>query len=264
MSRAGFLAATALALLLTSVACGQQAGASSGPDGPVRPDAHAVRQALQEELASGQYIQTPDLRERAYARWSLSQQIIQGIVAMIQKAFSWIHLPNFGRLGTPRISPQALLWGAITIALSALGLALYLILRHMRFRREDELRRAGRDEAFARGADERDLLSLTARRALLAARKAADEGDLRLAFRYLFYALLLWFREAGHLELNLKKTNREYLRLLSSELPERELYRTALDRFERTWYGFQTMGALEYRDFEEAVRPLVAEGRGSR
>lgn len=245
-----------LALLLLTAA---SACRGEEPEAP-RPEASTVRQAVRDELASGRYIQTPDERERLYARAALTQRIAQSITSFITSLFGGAKLPHLAWLrGDFRLA----LIGLAVIAVLILLALLYLLARLFRLRREDDLRRAARGPEVGPNADDRDLLTLTARRALAAARRAAESGDHRTATRYAFYALLLAFRESDLLELDLRRTNREYLRMLDPERPERELFRSSLDHFEHKWYGLEPTGPSEYESFERSIARCVTGARGS-
>lgn len=250
-----------VALFLAAVCAA--ATRAEGVEAPVasRASADAVREAVDQEFATGGYVKTVDQRQALYTRMALTQRVVQEVVTFVQRIGGWVHLPGFGSLaGLGALGPFLLIALAV-LAVLVLGTILFFILRALRVRREDRLRVEATRGGPGHSDDERDLLSMTARRALVAARKAADEGDLRRAFRYAFYALLLWLRESGHLELDLRRTCREYLGLLPAELPERDLYRRSLDQFERKWYGLQAVTAGELDDLVASVRPLVAAER---
>ncbi len=229
-----------------------------------RPAAETVRQAVDEELATGDYIPTIDERQRAYTRILLLQKLANSITGFLHRFAGRIRLPGLSWLSGMSGIGTVLLIAAGLVVFGLLGWLVYILVCWIRVQREERLRLEAELASVGRGAEERDLLAMSARRALLAARKAADGGDLRAAFRFAFYALLLWLREAGHLELDLRRTNREYLGMLDAELPERDLYRRSLEQFERKWYGLQPVLDFEYADLEAAVRPLVTAERRAR
>jgi hypothetical protein len=253
-----------VALLLAAVCAAAVYAADPAPPVAGRASADAVRAAVEQEFATGGYVKTVDQRQALYTRMALMQRLTQGIVGLIQRLGGWIRLPALGDLQGLRALGPILLIALGVLAVLVLGTIVFFILRALRVRREDRLRVEATRGGPGHAEDERDLLSMTARRALVAARKAADEGDLRRAFRFAFYALLLWLRESGHLELDLRRTCREYLGLLPVELPERDLYRRSLDQFERKWYGLQPVSALEFDDLVASVRPLIAGERRER
>ncbi len=249
----------ALLLLGLWAAC---AWAEEAADAPSRrASSDEVREALRSELEAGPYRETSDPRAVAHTRAALMRRVLDKALGWLRGLGGW--LSGVTGLGDVAAGPLMIVLLSIigVVALALLGLLVYLILRTIRGQRVAHLKRAA-EAARARGrSDDEELLSLTARRALMAARRAAEKSDYRLAVRYVFFALLLRLAETGALELDLRKTNREYQRDLRSATPERAVFDRVLDVFERKWYGLQEAVQADYGAVEDLVRPLVsAEG----
>jgi len=219
-----------------------------------------VREALHAELDEGPYRDTSDPRAMAQVRMTLTRRLLEKVVGWVRGLGGW--LSGVTGLGNLTVGPlgTVLLVGVGILVTGLLALLIYLILRTIRGHRVAHLKRAAAAARAVR-SDDQELLSLTSRRALLAARRAAESGDYRLGIRYVFFALLLRLSEAGSLDLDLRQTGREYQRQLAAATPERMVYDQVLDVFERKWYGLQEAAGDDYGAVEALVRPLFsAEG----
>jgi len=230
---------------------------------PSRPEPRQVREVVRTELATGAYSATPDQRALAEARMSIIQRIVRSFVSALEwigkKLGGPILRPGFA-MGTGPLAVRVLL---IIVAVAVLGTIAYVLFRYWRATREGRLRA---DVALSTGAGlrapDQELLSLTARRALAIARRAASEGDFRRALRYCFMALLIRLSEVGLYDLDPKRTNHEYERKLARESDERAAFTTALTTFERKWYGLEDVSRSEYDAYERRLLVLIGDDGG--
>jgi len=228
-----------------------------------RPEPRQVREAVRVELAAGGYAGTPDQRALAQARMSIVQRVLRSVVTALEWLGKKLARPFMGAALTGGAGSYAVRMLLILVAVAVLGAALYVLFRHWRASREGRLRA---DVAINTGGGLRsiddELLTLTARRALAIARRAASEGDFRRALRYCFMALLIRLSELGLYDLDPKRTNHEYERKLARESEERSLFSAGLSTFERKWYGLENVNRGEYEAYEQRLLVLIGEDGG--
>jgi hypothetical protein len=106
----------------------------------------------------------------------------------------------------------------------------------------------------AESNDEADLLS--SRAAMQRAQTLSGQGDYRNAVRYLYLSSLLILDEQGLLRYDRSRTNREYLRSVSSQPQLAGSLRDVIDVFDRVWYGFEAVDEEVYRSYVEHVEEL--------
>ncbi len=97
---------------------------------------------------------------------------------------------------------------------------------------------------------------LTAESALQKAKEISRSGDYRTAVRYLYLSSLLLLDERGLLRFDRSKTNREYLRSVSSFPNLSTPLREVIDVFDRVWYGFQPLDQDDFQHYVEKVDQL--------
>ena len=103
------------------------------------------------------------------------------------------------------------------------------------------------------------------------AAERADEGDYRLALRYLFLATLLSLQEHGILELQPGLTNGEYLRQVATHARESQALSDSslralqqlTDAFDRVWYGHVPVDASAYLHYRELAARVLDSFGGS-
>jgi hypothetical protein len=142
----------------------------------------------------------------------------------------------YGRV--PLIIAAALLF-AVSVFFISRGLSRNLV-------REAQLAAEGGD------SDE----TLTSKGALQRAQSLSGQGDYRNAIRYLYLSSLLVLDEQGLLRYDRSRTNREYLRSVSSRPELANPLRDVIDVFDRVWYGYESVDEQTYRSYVEHVEEL--------
>jgi hypothetical protein len=97
---------------------------------------------------------------------------------------------------------------------------------------------------------------LTSKGAFKRAESLSMQGDYRNAIRYLYLSSLLVLDEQGVLRYDRSRTNREYLRSVSSRPELAKPLRDVVDVFDRAWYGFEAVDENTYRSYVEHVEEL--------
>jgi hypothetical protein len=97
---------------------------------------------------------------------------------------------------------------------------------------------------------------LTSKGAFKRAETLSTQGDYRNAIRYLYLSSLLVLDEQGLMRYDRSRTNREYLRSVSSKPELAKPLRDVIDVFDRVWYGFEGVDEQTYRSYVERVDEL--------
>lgn len=97
---------------------------------------------------------------------------------------------------------------------------------------------------------------LTAETALQKAKDISKVGDYRTAVRYLYLSSLLTLDERGLLRFDRSKTNREYLRSVSTFPQLSAPLRDVIEVFDRVWYGFQVLDEDSFQHYVQKVDQL--------
>ena len=97
---------------------------------------------------------------------------------------------------------------------------------------------------------------LTSKGALQRAQTLSTQGDYRNAMRYLYLSSLLILDERGLLRYDRSRTNREYLRSVSSKPELATPLRDVIDVFDRVWYGYEAVDEQTYQSYIEHVDEL--------
>jgi hypothetical protein len=97
---------------------------------------------------------------------------------------------------------------------------------------------------------------LTSKGALKRAETLSTQGDYRNAIRYLYLSSLLVLDEQGLMRYDRSRTNREYLRSISSKPELAKPLSDVIDVFDRVWYGFETVDEQTYRSYIRRVDEL--------
>lgn len=97
---------------------------------------------------------------------------------------------------------------------------------------------------------------LTSKGALKRAETLSMQGDYRNAVRYLYLSSLLVLDEQGLLRYDRSRTNREYLRSVSSKPELAKPLRDVIDVFDRVWYGFENVDEQTYQSYVRHVDEL--------
>jgi Domain of unknown function (DUF4129) len=97
---------------------------------------------------------------------------------------------------------------------------------------------------------------LTSTGALKRAETLSMQGDYRTAVRYLYLSSLLVLDEQGLLRYDRSRTNREYLRSVSSKPELAKPLHAVIDVFDRVWYGFENVDEQTYQSYVKHVDEL--------
>lgn len=98
--------------------------------------------------------------------------------------------------------------------------------------------------------------TLTSKSAFKRAETLSMQGDYRNAIRYLYLSSLLVLDEQGLMRYDRSRTNREYLRSVSSKPELAKPLRDVIDVFDRVWYGFEGVDEQTYQSYVERVDDL--------
>ncbi len=218
-----------------------------------RKDALTERQAVDAAhtvLAGAAYDSEPYPEPTKWDRWKEARA----------RAFQrWLDSLHFGpRTPTgpmPTISPQFINGIVIALGIGLFALLVALLVGLLRRRAARARPAADLDETEAALVEARDMDSLHA----LAERKA-QEGDYRLALRFIYLALLVALDTGGVLRFDRSRTNWEYLRALRASGRE-DVYQamTPLTReFDRVWYGLARADAADYARARSQYEALQA------
>jgi hypothetical protein len=98
--------------------------------------------------------------------------------------------------------------------------------------------------------------TLTSKSAFKRAETLSMQGDYRNAIRYLYLSSLLVLDEQGLMRYDRSRTNREYLRSVSSKPELEKPLHDVIDVFDRVWYGFEGVDEQTYQSYVERVDDL--------
>jgi hypothetical protein len=135
-----------------------------------------------------------------------------------------------------------------------IGAALLLLLSLLYISRN--LSRSLVREAELNAQSSEDEALLTSKGALQRAQTLSGQGDYRNAIRYLYLSSLLVLDERGLLRYDRSRTNREYLRSVSSQPELAAPLRDVIDVFDRVWYGFEAVDEQTYQSYAQHVDEL--------
>ena len=112
-----------------------------------------------------------------------------------------------------------------------------------------------READLAAGQAGDDAL-MTSKGAMQRAQSLSGQGDYRNAVRYLYLSSLLILDEQGLLRYDRSRTNREYLRSVSSKPELAKPLGDVIDVFDRVWYGFDSVDDETYQSYVKHVDEL--------
>ena len=150
----------------------------------------------------------------------------------------------FGTVNTVYQGRDLLMVAAVLIFI----LALFFISR--------SLSRSLAQEAELASEDAESDEMLTSTGALKRAETLSMHGDYRNAVRYLYLSSLLVLDEQGLMRYDRSRTNREYLRSVSSKPELAKPLRDVIDVFDRVWYGFENVDEQTYQSYVKHVDEL--------
>ncbi|MBI5953192.1 MAG: DUF4129 domain-containing protein [Chloroflexi bacterium] len=97
---------------------------------------------------------------------------------------------------------------------------------------------------------------LTAEAAFAKAQNLSRGGDYRTAVRFLYLSSLLLLDERGLLRYDRSKTNREYLRSVSSSPELQQPLSEVIEVFDDVWYGYHQVDEEKFKHYSDRVEEL--------
>ena len=134
-------------------------------------------------------------------------------------------------------------------------LAVIVFLLSLYFISQNLLRNLVRDAQLAVDNGDDDAL-LTSSKAMQRAQTLSGQGDYRNAVRYLYLSSLLVLDERGLLRYDKSRTNREYLRSVSSKPELSKPLGDVIDVFDRVWYGYDSVDEEDFQSYTKHVDEL--------
>ncbi len=167
---------------------------------------------------------------------------------MLQRIWEW-----FTRLVLETIAGvDATSGNLLTLVLAIVGTAALLVVIGyvaLRFKRQ-----LAPDVKVEQHTPELDIHD--AEEAIARAQRVADEGDYRLALRYLYLSSMLLLHERGLINFDRSRTNREYLQSVAQQPHLREVLGDIVGIFDHSWYGMHAPDAQTYAHFRRQVETL--------
>ena len=176
-------------------------------------------------------------------QWEESQPIV--MPDWLDRIFTWLEQL------TNRVVNAVLPYGRIPL----IGTAVLLFLLSLFFISRGLSRSLVRDAQLEAEGSESDAL-LTSTGAFKRAESLSMQGDYRNAIRYLYLSSLLVLDEQGVMRYDRSRTNREYLRSVSSRPELANPLRDVIEVFDRVWYGYEAVDENTYRSYVEHVEEL--------
>jgi len=97
---------------------------------------------------------------------------------------------------------------------------------------------------------------LTSEAAFERAQSLSRGGDYRAAVRFLYLSSLLLLDERGLLRYDRSKTNREYLRSVSSSPELQKPLSEVIEVFDDVWYGYHQVNEEAFKHYSDRVEEL--------
>jgi hypothetical protein len=184
-----------------------------------------------------------EILARPEFQWEESQPIV--IPDWLDRILNWLdQLTN-------RVLNTALSFGRLPLLVTAVLLFLLSLFFVSRGLSRSLVREAHLE---GEGSESDDLL--TSQGAFKRAEDLSVQGDYRNAIRYLYLSSLLVLDEQGVMRYDRSRTNREYLRSVSSRPELAAPLRDVIEVFDRVWYGFQKVDENTYKSYVEHVEEL--------
>jgi len=174
-----------------------------------------------------------------------------GLIRLVERFVNWLlkFLPQRSPLARSHGSPLILIAQIVVIALAAAVIVFVVFQVIRRFGPGSRGTKVKKSKEPRIVLGERLEPEASASDLLAEAEALARNGEIRLAIRKTYIALLVELGDRKIISLAQHKTNRDYLRAVST-LPS--LYRnmTGLtDSFERSWYGFVQTSQADWQNF---------------
>jgi hypothetical protein len=185
-----------------------------------------------------------EILSRPEFQWEVAQEAPDWFQRFLNGFFDLMERLAFGVQNTIYYGRVPLMIGAALLLL----LSLFYISRN--------LSRSLVQEAELAGEAGEDETLLTSKGALQRAQTLSSQGDYRTAVRYLYLSSLLVLDERGLLRYDRSRTNREYLRSVSSKPQVATPLRDVIDVFDRVWYGYEAVDEQTYQSYLQDVDEL--------
>jgi TolA-binding protein len=159
--------------------------------------------------------------------------------------------------GRGSVITQIVQFAVVVVALLLIAYVVRLLL--IRFKRPGAKKiRKKREPRIVLG--ERLEPEQTATDLLSEAEALARRGDLRSAIRKGYIALLIELGDRKLISLAQYKTNRDYLRSVSTHPQLHSRVKNLTDSFERHWYGYAQVTPTDWQDFRTGYREALQHG----
>ena len=176
-------------------------------------------------------------------QWQESQPLV--MPDWLDRIFSWLEQL------TNRVANATLSYGRVPLIIAAVLVFLLSLFFISRSLSRSLVREA---QLEAEGSESDDLL--TSKGAFKRAENLSMQGDYRNAIRYLYLSSLLVLDEQGVMRYDRSRTNREYLRSVSSRPELANPLRDVIEVFDRVWYGYEAVDENTYKSYVEHVEEL--------
>jgi len=185
-----------------------------------------------------------EILARPEFQWDAGQPAPDWFQRILNAFFDFLERLAFGVQNTVYYGRVPLMIGAALLLI----LSLFYISRNLS---RSLVREA---ELAAEGGDNEALL--TSKGAIQRAQTLSSQGDYRNAIRYLYLSSLLVLDERGLMRYDRSRTNREYLRSVSSRPQLANPLRDVIDVFDKVWYGFESVDEQTYQSYLKHVDEL--------
>jgi hypothetical protein len=176
-------------------------------------------------------------------QWEESQPLV--MPDWLDRIFSWLEQL------TNRVANATLSYGRVPLIIAAVLVFLLSLFFISRSLSRSLVREA---QLEAEGSESDNLL--TSKGAFKRAENLSMQGDYRNAIRYLYLSSLLVLDEQGVMRYDRSRTNREYLRSVSSRPELANPLRDVIEVFDRVWYGYEAVDENTYKSYVEHVEEL--------
>jgi hypothetical protein len=198
----------------------------------------------------------------ARPEYESSTQGPSAITRLLRDFIRWIQslLPEgqSAQPGRPSIASYIVMTIVVILAVLIVAYVVMLLLKRFRV---PSIRRKPRKKREARIVlGERLRPEDTATDLLSEAEALARNGDLRAAIRKAYIALLVELGDRSVITLAQYKTNRDYLRSVSSRPQLHSPLKRLTESFERHWYGFAQATPNDWQDFRAGYREALQTG----
>lgn len=191
-----------------------------------------------------------------------STQGPSAITRLLRDFIRWIQslLPEgqSTQQGRPSVFSYIVMIIVVILAVLVIAYVLMLLLRRFKTPRSGRKPRKKREARIVLG--ERLRPEETATDLLSEAEALARNGDMRAAIRKAYIALLVELGDRNVITLAQYKTNRDYLRSVSSRPQLHSPLKRLTESFERHWYGFAQATPNDWQDFRAGYREALETG----